>query len=67
MTQSIVDLFRTPPNIYRPMPQWSWNGELTEERIAEQLEQFAAQGAGGFFAHAVEYRSTDYLGNAEAI
>jgi len=34
------------------MPQWSWNGELTEGRMTEQLEQFAAQGAGGLFAHA---------------
>jgi len=61
MAQSIADLFRTPPNIYRPMPQWSWNGELTEERIAEQLEQFAAQGAGGFFAHARAGLITPYL------
>jgi hypothetical protein len=59
--RSTADLFRTPPVIYRPMPQWSWNGELTEERITEQLEQFAAQGAGGLFAHARAGLITPYL------
>jgi hypothetical protein len=61
MTKSMADLFRTPPNVYRPVPQWSWNGELTEERITSQLEQFAAQGVGGLFAHARPGLITPYL------
>ena len=61
MNASIAELFRSPPNAYRPMPQWSWNGELTEARITEQLEQFAAQGAGGLFAHARAGLITPYL------
>ena len=42
-------LLREPPVEYRPAPQWSLNGDLTEDRIREELDQFAAQGcdAGG--------------------
>ncbi len=49
---SLKELFRDPPREYKPMPQWSWNGEITKERITEQLEQFAEQGCGGLFMHA---------------
>ncbi|MFP4379833.1 MAG: hypothetical protein ACLFUS_04945 [Candidatus Sumerlaeia bacterium] len=44
--------FKNPPRKYRTMPQWSWNGLVTKERIREQLDQFAAQGCGGLFMHA---------------
>ena len=57
----LVDLFAAPPTEYRPMPQWSWNGDMTEARITEQLEQFAAQGCGGLFAHARSGHITGYL------
>lgn len=59
--EQLGHLFKSPPSEYRPMPQWSWNGDLSEERITEQLEQFAAQGAGGFFAHARSGHITGYL------
>ncbi len=52
MKRDFVELFKAPPAMYRPMPQWSWNGDLTEARIVEQLTQFAAQGCGGLFTHA---------------
>jgi hypothetical protein len=53
--------FKSPPATYRPTPQWSWNGELTEARITEQLEQFVAQGSGGLFTHARPGLITPYM------
>ncbi len=61
MKPSWLDIFRAPPAMYRPMPQWSWNGDLTEVRITEQLEQFAAQGCGGLFTHARPGHITGYM------
>ncbi|MBI5723768.1 MAG: hypothetical protein HZA50_07420 [Planctomycetes bacterium] len=57
----LADLFASPLAEYRPVPQWSWNGDMTEARITEQLEQFAAQGCGGLFAHARSGHITGYL------
>ncbi len=57
----LADVFSDPPSEYRPVPQWSWNGELTEARISEQLEQFAERGCGGLFAHARAGHATGYL------
>jgi len=54
-------LFADPPAAFRPMPQWSWNGDLTRERITKQLAQFAAQGCGGLFTHARPGHITGYL------
>ncbi len=57
----LADVFAEPPAEYRPVPQWSWNGDMTEGRITEQLEQFAANGCGGLFAHARAGHVTGYL------
>lgn len=59
--KQLAELFLSPPMAYRPAPQWSWNGDLTRERITEQLEQFAAQGCGGLFPHARPGHVTGYL------
>lgn len=50
-----------PPNRYRPVPQWSLNGDLTERRIVEQLESFKTQGCGGLFPHPRPGHITGYL------
>ncbi|MFW6189698.1 MAG: glycosyl hydrolase [Planctomycetota bacterium] len=57
----LMEAFRQPDARHRTMPQWSWNGRLSEERITEQLEQFAEQGAGGLFPHARPGLITGYL------
>ncbi len=57
----LMEAFRKPESVYRTMPQWSWNGELSRERITEQLEQFAERGAGGVFPHARPGLITAYL------
>jgi hypothetical protein len=56
-----TDEFANPSSKYRTMPQWSWNGEMTEQRIREQLDQFHAQGCGGFFPHARPGHITGYI------
>ncbi len=61
---SLASLFRSPPAACRPIPQWSWNGDLTRERITEQLEQFAAQGCGGLFTHARPGHINGYMSDA---
>src|ERR1041384_6182430 len=53
--------FSNPPALYRSMPLWVWNGEMTEARITEMLEQFAAQGMGGVFVHPRPGLITEYL------
>ena len=53
--------FADPPAAYRSMPLWVWNGEVTETRITEMLEQFAAQGLGGVFVHPRPGLITEYL------
>ena len=58
---ALVELLRNPPVEYRPMPQWSWNGELSEEHIRQRLQQFADQGIGGLFAHARTNFVTGYI------
>ncbi len=55
------DLFVNPPARYRTQPQWSLNGELSSQRIREHLQQNAANGVGGFFAHARPGHITGYL------
>ncbi|HEX4086188.1 MAG TPA: hypothetical protein VHY22_14830, partial [Chthoniobacteraceae bacterium] len=63
MTSEPLDLawFRNPPASHRSMPLWVWNGEVTEARITEMLEQFAARGMGGVFVHPRPGLVTEYL------
>lgn len=56
-----LDKFHNPPASHRSMPLWVWNGEMTEARITEMLEQFAAQGLGGVFVHPRPGLITEYL------
>jgi hypothetical protein len=53
--------FRDPPTGDRPQVLWSWNGDITEERIDAQVAQFAAQGCGGVFVHPRPGLVTEYL------
>ncbi len=58
--------FAAPPGAFRPMPLWTWNGRMTNERITETLEQFSEQGFGGSFIHprpglVIEYLSEEWF------
>lgn len=43
--------FVVPPNEFRTVPFWVWNGVITEEMIDEQLEDMKLHGIGGVFVH----------------
>lgn len=45
----------------RPVPFWSWNGNLEQDELNEQVEGFKAQGMGGFMMHVREGLETPYL------
>ncbi|MCQ2742087.1 MAG: hypothetical protein MJ239_02150 [Bacilli bacterium] len=49
-------------NKYRPIPFWSWNDELDEKKLTEQIEWMHFSGIGGFFMHARGGLTTPYLG-----
>ncbi|MBQ7726223.1 MAG: hypothetical protein IJT66_03670 [Clostridia bacterium] len=49
-------------NEYRPVPFWSWNGELKSSRLREQIAEMKKAGMGGFFMHARSGLKTEYLG-----
>ena len=47
---------------YQCIPFWSWNDELDEEGLVEQVEWMNENGVGGFFMHARGGLKTEYLG-----
>ena len=53
--------FKKPPNQYRGMPFWSWNGFLCRERLCEQVKAFKEMGFGGFYMHPRSGMETAYL------
>lgn len=59
--QPWLENFADPPASHRPMPFFVWNGEVTERRITEVLEQYRARGCGGAFIHPRPGLITEYL------
>ena len=53
--------FEHPPASCGQMMFWIWNGEVTEGRITEMLEQYAARGIGGVLIHPRAGLITEYL------
>ena len=49
-------------NIYRSFPFWSWNDELDEKELVNQIDWMHESGIGGFFMHARGGLTTPYLG-----
>ena len=47
---------------YQCIPFWSWNDELDEQGLVEQIEWMNENGVGGFFMHARGGLKTEYLG-----
>ncbi len=58
---TFIEKLEQPPNDYRPVVLWSWNGEITESRIDAMLQQFADQGMGGVFVEPRTGMLTEYL------
>ena len=55
--------FRNPVSCYRGAPFWSWNCQITEEMIDEQIEYFKEMGMGGFHVHVRVGLKNRYLGD----
>jgi hypothetical protein len=53
--------FDRPPASCRHVMFWIWNGQVTERRITEMLEQFAQRGIGGVLVHPRGGLVTEYL------
>lgn len=47
---------------FRPKPFWSWNDELTTERLIHEVREMKNAGLGGFFMHARVGLKTPYFG-----
>ncbi len=47
---------------YRSVPFWSWNNELDEATLTNQIEEMKRVGIGGFIIHARTGLKTPYLG-----
>ncbi len=50
-------------NEYRPLPFWSWNDDLQEEKLVKQIERMKNSGCGGYFMHARGGLKTEYMGD----
>ncbi|MBQ3132781.1 MAG: helix-turn-helix domain-containing protein [Clostridia bacterium] len=48
-------------NRWKPIPFWSWNGELKPDRLRKQIEWMRQTNNGGFFMHARAGLRTEYL------
>ena len=49
------------PNMYKPVPFWSWNEKLDAEELKRQIEEFKNKGYGGHFMHSRVGLVTRYL------
>ena len=47
---------------YQSLPFWSWNDELDEQALCDQIQWMYDNGIGGFFMHARGGLKTEYLG-----
>ncbi len=47
---------------YRSIPFWSWNNELDEKALTDQIVEMKNVGMGGFIIHARTGLKTEYLG-----
>ena len=61
MNTSLIRRFQSPPNQYRGMPFWAWNGKLEPEELRRQIRLMHGMGLGGFFMHSRVGLDTPYL------
>ncbi len=55
-------LFKNPTSEYRGAPFWAWNGKLSHEYLAEQIDVFKKMGFGGAHMHVRSGFGEEYLG-----
>lgn len=59
--EQALEQFADPPAAYRPAPLYTWNGDMQEDELARQLDEFKAGGFGGVFVHPRPGLITPYL------
>lgn len=47
----LEEQFLNPDQTFRGKPFWSWNGDLKEEELLDQVDVMQQMGFGGFFIH----------------
>lgn len=52
---------QTKKEDYKPIPFWSWNDELKDDKLKSQIKSMKKFGVGGFFMHARGGLKTSYL------
>jgi len=57
----LLESFKNPEMIYRPVPFWSWNESMEPEEIKRQIHLMAEAGMGGGFVHSRIGLTTPYL------
>lgn len=57
----IIEKFNGDLSENKPLPFWSWNGNLKKERLVKQIEWMNDNGIGGYFMHARSGLKTEYL------
>lgn len=60
--KKLLEHAKQQQDAFRPLPFWSWNEELDEERLRWQVQQMHKAGLGGFFMHARVGIKTEYMG-----
>lgn len=59
--KSLLENAKKHQDSYRPLPFWSWNNKLSEDRLRNQVKEMKKQGLGGFFMHARVGLKTPYM------
>ena len=57
----IVKHLQRSLDCWKPIPFWSWNGELKEQELIRQIDAMKRYGMGGYFMHARSGLKTEYL------
>jgi hypothetical protein len=60
--QHVLKDLKKPGKEYRGKPFWSWNGELKQQELRDQIKTMKEMGLGGFFMHSRTGLTTTYLG-----
>lgn len=61
--KQLLEKAKKASDSFRPLPFWSWNETLAEDRLRWQVQQMHEAGLGGFFMHARVGLKTEYMGD----
>ncbi|MBM4050621.1 MAG: hypothetical protein FJ279_36455, partial [Planctomycetes bacterium] len=62
--QPIERTFANPPGTYRPVPWWTWAGDMNEQEMDRQLKEMKQKGINEFFIFPIYGLETPYLSEA---